>query len=120
MTQKESIPHLRSFHQGAVVDTGHGPQASCRLRVRPGQLVHGLGAFQGAERRAESGLPTVGASPGLCKPPQACASAATGLAFQQDTLHEASIHHGIKHRRGETHQPNMINAFALLMRALVS
>ena len=88
--------------------------------VCPGPLLHSLGAFQGAERRAESGLPTVGASPGLCKPPQVCASAATALPFQQDTLREASVHHGIKGRRGETHQPNMINAFALLMRALVS
>lgn len=115
MTQKESMPQLRSFHQRTFMDTG--PQASCRLRVHPG---HSLGAFQGAERRAESGLPTVVTSPGHCKPPQACSSAATGLPFQQDTLREASVHHGIKGRRGETHQPNMINAFALLMRALVS
>lgn len=88
--------------------------------MRPGLLVHSLGAFQGAERRAESGLPTAGASPGLRKLPQACASAATGLPFQQDTLQEATVHHGIKGRRGKTRQPNTINAFALLIRALVS
>ena len=115
--QREGVPHFRAFRRTAVVEAG--PQTSSRLRASPSCLstVWGLLGQAGGEQSLAC---PPWAFPGLCKPPQARASAAKGLPFQQVTLQETSFHHGIKGRRGGICQPNTSNVFALLTGILVS